>query len=278
MEAVPNNKDVNEEGIKSEDEFHDCETETDLNTATISTKDCGDNAASNIEDLLKNVHITPEGDNEDDDDDDKEFKDADTILLDDFVDEDFMKEEESSLTEEKLKERFEKAKESKDQGKEEYKAEQYENSIKSYTRALLICPLCEKEYRAILYGNRAAAKIKFGAKDGAVMDCTKSLEYKPNYMKSLVRRSQLYEEMDKLDEALEDYKKIFEMDPSNKDAYYATQRLPPLINERNEKLKTEMMGKLKDLGNMVLRPFGLSTNNFQLQPTDAGGYTINFKQ
>lgn len=93
------------------------------------------------------------------------------------------------------------------------------------------------------------------------------------------RRAKLYEELDKLDECLDDYKQILEIDSNNKDARQAIVRLPPLIAERNEKLKTEMLGKLKDLGNMILKPFGLSTNNFQMQQDpNSGSYSINFNQ
>lgn len=95
----------------------------------------------------------------------------------------------------------------------------------------------------------------------------------------IYRRAKLYEDTDKLDESLEDFKKMLELEPNNIEAKEALHRLPPLIQERNEKMKDEMMGKLKDLGNMVLKPFGLSTSNFQMiQDPSTGGYSINFNQ
>ena len=69
------------------------------------------------------------------------------------------------------------------------------------------------------------------------------------------------------------------MDPKHVEANRAVRRLPAKIEERNERLKAEMMDSLKKLGNMVLKPFGLSTENFKMeQDPSTGGYNIKFGQ
>ena len=40
------------------------------------------------------------------------------------------------------------------------------------------------------------------------------MELDPNYIRALLRRAELYEKAEKLDEALEDYKAVLEKDPS----------------------------------------------------------------
>lgn len=53
--------------------------------------------------------------------------------------------------------------------------------------------------------------------------------------------------------------------------------LPVRINEAKEKEVGEMMGKLKDLGNSFLKPFGLSTDSFNMvKDENTGGYSMNF--
>ncbi|EPY85905.1 alpha-1B adrenergic receptor [Camelus ferus] len=70
-----------------------------------------------------------------------------------------------------------------------------------------------------------------------------AIQLNPSYIRAILRRAELYEKTDKLDEALEDYKSILEKDPSVHQAREACMRLPKQIEERNERLKEEMLGE-----------------------------------
>ncbi|XP_042303306.1 tetratricopeptide repeat protein 1 [Sceloporus undulatus] len=186
---------------------------------------------------------------------------------------------EKNMSEEEKEKRRNESMKLKEEGNEQFKKGDYKEAEDSYARALQVCPAYCNTDRSILYSNRAAARMKQDKKETAISDCSKALELNPNYIKALLRRAELYEKTEKLDEALEDYKNLLEKDPSIHQAREACVRLPRQIEERNEKLKEEMLGKLKDLGNLVLRPFGLSTENFQVnQDSSTGSYSINFVQ
>lgn len=210
-----------------------------------------------------------------DDEQSSEEEEAEKSNENDIIDEDQLKELEKQFDHQEIENRKLKSFELKRQGNEEYKNGQYLESIATYTEALKICPTKFNCERSILYGNRAASKINTGRTKCAIVDCTKSIELNDRYVRAYLRRAKLYEESDKLDESLEDFKKVVEIDPGCKEALSALQRLPPKIQERNDKMKDEMLGKLKDLGNMILKPFGLSTNNFKLeQNPETGSYSV----
>jgi len=197
----------------------------------------------------------------------------------DFIDELALKDKEVEYTEEQKEELRLEAVGLKTKGNNEFKEGFFSSAADTYTAALRICPLAFPKERAILFANRAAAKVKLDMNDSAIADCSRAIELDETYVRPLIRRAALYETADKLDEALADFTKILELDPGNQEAHRASIRLPPLIQEKNEKLKEEMLGKLKDLGNVILKPFGLSTNNFQMvKDPNTGGYSINFQQ
>lgn len=196
-----------------------------------------------------------------------------------IIDEEILRQKEACLTDEQKQSRKEEAVRLKELGNKHFNSGRFEAAVVSYTDALATCLLCHSVDRAIMYSNRAAAKMKLQQYEDAIADCTKALEFNPDYMKALLRRAELYEKTDKLDEALEEYTKALERDCSLHVARAACMRLPDQIKERNEKMKEEMIGKLKDLGNMILRPFGLSTNNFRLQQDpNTGSYSVSFQQ
>ncbi|KAL6704777.1 hypothetical protein ACN47E_007581 [Coniothyrium glycines] len=58
----------------------------------------------------------------------------------------------------------------------------------------------------------------------------------------------------------------------------ALKQLPAEVQRAREDEMADMMGKLKQLGNGILKPFGLSTENFRLEKGEGGGYSVQFDQ
>ncbi|KAL4631306.1 tetratricopeptide repeat protein 1-like [Arapaima gigas] len=210
-------------------------------------------------------------------DDKEDFELKEEVALE--FDDEYLRELEKDLSQEEKESRRAESLKLKEIGNEQFKRGEHAEAEESYTAALRACPVCYAKERSILFSNRAAARLHMDKKENAIADCTKAIELNPDYVRAILRRAELYEKTEKLDEALEDYQLVVEKDPSVRQAREACMRLPQQIQERNEKLKKEMLGKLKDLGNMFLRPFGLSTNNFQVnQDPNSGSYSINFVQ
>ena len=132
--------------------------------------------------------------------------------------------------------------------------------------------------------DEVADRIENLQKSGHTLDEVRKLQ-----VKLLMRRARGRTEQagwSNLQGADEDYKTLMSpsMVPSlsptdRRQVVDAAQKLTPKLNEAKEREMAEMMDKLKGLGNSLLKPFGLSTNNFQfVKDEKTGGYSMNFDQ
>ncbi|XP_028125741.1 tetratricopeptide repeat protein 1 [Camellia sinensis] len=158
---------------------------------------------------------------------------------------------------------------------------QYEEALVRYEAALQVAPEMPSsvEIRSICHANRAICFFKLGKNEDTIKECTKALELNPNYVKALRRRGEAHEKLEHFEEAIADMKKILELDESDVQARRTIQRLEPLAAEKREKMKQEMIDKLKDMGNSVLGRFGMSIDNFKaVQDPNTGSYSISFQR
>ncbi|OQR91889.1 Mitochondrial Protein Translocase (MPT) Family [Achlya hypogyna] len=173
------------------------------------------------------------------------------------------------------------ASDAKEEGNGYFKEGRYLDALDCYSKALHLCPI-DTEYaynRAVYSNNRAACLFHLGRQEECIDDCSVAIELSPKYVKAYLRRAQAYEKLDKLEEALKDVKSVLEIDPTIQSAVESEKRLSAIVTERQEKMKAEMLEKLKGFGNTILGKFGLSTDNFQMvQDPATGSYNINFSQ
>ncbi|KAK7338880.1 hypothetical protein VNO77_19514 [Canavalia gladiata] len=157
----------------------------------------------------------------------------------------------------------------------------YEEALSQYELALQVAPDMPSsvEIRSICHANRAVCFLKLGKYEDTIKECTKALELNPVYVKALARRGEAREKLENFEEAIADMKKILEIDPSNDQARKAIRRLEPLAAEKRDKMKEEMIAKLKDMGNSVLGRFGMSVDNFKaVKDPNTGSYSVSFQR
>ncbi|KAI3985705.1 hypothetical protein MKX01_030619 [Papaver californicum] len=173
------------------------------------------------------------------------------------------------------------ASDAKTEGNKLFGSGQYEDALLRYELALQVAAdmPASIEIRSICHANRAACFSNLGRYEETIKECNKALELNPAYMKALIRRGEAHEKLEHFEEAVIDMKKTVELDPSNNQARRSIVRLEPLAAEKREKMKEEMIGKLKEMGNSLLGRFGMSIDNFKaVKDPTTGSYSLSFQK
>jgi tetratricopeptide (TPR) repeat protein len=143
----------------------------------------------------------------------------------------------------------------------------YSEAVEEYEKA---AELADNELKAICYGNIGACYYHQDEYEPALDYSEKALDLNPGYTKVRERKIRILMAQGRVQDAKEELSKgDVSLELKNEVEQAAAKHF--------EKEKTEMLGKLKDLGNNILGKFGLSLDNFKMQKNENGGYNVNFQ-
>uniref|UniRef100_A0A8D0GFI5 Protein unc-45 homolog B n=1 Tax=Sphenodon punctatus TaxID=8508 RepID=A0A8D0GFI5_SPHPU len=118
----------------------------------------------------------------------------------------------------------------KEDGNKYFQTNDYENAIKSYTKAIKLTK--DKSLLAVLYRNRAACCLKKENYAQAASDASRAIDIDAADIKALYRRSQALERLGKLDQAFKDVQRCATIEPRNKNFQETLRRLGTNIQEK----------------------------------------------
>lgn len=111
----------------------------------------------------------------------------------------------------------------KEQGNDLYKNGKFPEAIEVYSRALAMAETNEEKVN--LLNNRAACRFQDRDFRQCVADCTEAINLDENNVKALLRRGLAYENIEKIEPAMADMKKLQELSPGLPQVSQAIHRL-----------------------------------------------------
>nr|KAG5704305.1 hypothetical protein BaRGS_012614 [Batillaria attramentaria] len=117
------------------------------------------------------------------------------------------------------------ANEKKNEGNAHFSAGAYEIAVECYTHGMELDPT-----NALLPANRAMALLKLERYAAAEADCVTAITLDPLYVKAYLRRAAARVGLQRLPQALEDYRRVLQLEPTNKQAKTELERLEKELN------------------------------------------------
>lgn len=171
-----------------------------------------------------------------------------------------------------------KAEECKAKGNEMFKAQEYIEALDFYKKAIYFCPDESQEQKAIYYNNKGMVLVKLDKTEEALEAFEESIKQNETYLKPRYQKMKILKSQEKYTDAKDEAKIIIEKDPHFAQIQYELADIEKLEKEKLDKMKDEVMGNLKTMGNSILGKFGMSLDQFKFNQNPDGTYNLSMNQ